>query len=109
MRVVLPKFRIATKLAVRIIWPRSCRGISKKADFSGLCDEDELHLSTIAHMAFIAVDERGTEAGAATGATATIKGQADVAFVVDRPFAYLLRDRASNTILFQGHVTQPRH
>ena len=61
------------------------------------------------HMAFIAVDERGTEAGAATGATATIKGQADVAFVVDRPFAYLLRDRASNTILFQGHVTQPRH
>ena len=49
VRVVLPKFRIATKLAVQdYLAPVMPRAFSKKADFSGLCDEDELHLSTIA-------------------------------------------------------------
>ena len=83
------------------------------ADFSGMTKEDALYIGTVIHQANIDVDERGTEAAAATavgmdtgGCTgpqpATLK-----TFRVNKPFVYFIRDLQTGAILFMGRVTDP--
>ena len=70
-----------------------------------------LFLSDVIHKAFVAVDEEGTEAAAATLQIAIpMSGSAlpPVEFTVDRPFIFLIRDGATGTILFVGRVLDPR-
>ncbi len=86
------------------------------ADFSGMdgascppMDDDPcLIISDVIHEAFVLVNEEGTEAAAATASI----GRGDsippppVEVTVDRPFIFLIRDRATNAILFVGRVVQ---
>jgi serpin B len=70
-----------------------------------------LYISDAFHKAFIEVDEKGTEAAAAT-AVVMAEGSAapmapPVAFHVDRPFLFVLRDRVSGAVLFMGRVEDP--
>ena len=76
------------------------------ADFSGMADADDLYLSSVVHKAFVKVDERGTEAAAATGGTIGVTSMPP-AFTADRPFIFLIRDNATDAILFVGRVTDP--
>ena len=88
-----------------------------RADFSGMdglsCmagDVQCLFISDVIHKAFVAVDEEGTEAAAATAAIAMPASGAPgppLEFTVDRPFIFLIRDRATGTILFVGRVLDP--
>ena len=57
----------------------------------------------------IEVDEDGTRAAAVTGVVGTTSAPVDepLAFDVDRPFVYLLRDRVTGTVLFAGRVLDP--
>lgn len=80
---------------------------SESADFSGMADEKGLYLSAVVHKAFVKVDERGTEAGAATGGTIGVTSLPP-AFTADRPFIFLIRDNATDAILFVGRVMDPR-
>lgn len=79
------------------------------ADFSGMTGTKELSISGVLHQAVIKVTEEGTEAA---GATAVVFGVTSVPVTrpvkIDRPFVYLIRDRATGTILFMGHVVDPR-
>lgn len=80
-----------------------------RADFSGISPRERLLLKAVVHEAFIAVDEEGTEAAAATavigGATG---GPSDiVTLTVDRPFIFLIRDDETGAILFMGRVLDP--
>ena len=79
------------------------------ADFSGMDGDLDLFISAVLHKAFIAVDESGTEAAAATVVIVTRKGLAGnpVEFTIDRPFFFLIRDNPTGTILFLGRVTNP--
>jgi serpin B len=69
----------------------------------------DLYISKILHKAFIAVDENGTEAAAATsvivGTTSIL--QSRINLTIDRPFIFVIRDIASNQILFVGRVLDP--
>lgn len=78
------------------------------ADFSGI--SPDLHIAAVEHQAFISVDEDGTEAAAATAAALiTISGELSLfSFRADRPFLFLIRDRQTGTILFQGRIVDPR-
>ena len=69
----------------------------------------ELCLSDVLHKAYVAVDEQGTEAAAATGGivVATFVIQPRHVFNADHPFIFLLRDRQSGVILFAGRLSQP--
>ena len=80
------------------------------ADFSGMTDQQALYIGNVIHKAFVAVDEEGTEAAAATavimeGATAMMP---DNMLVIDRPFIYFIRDFESGQILFIGRVLNPK-
>lgn len=79
------------------------------ADFSGMDGRMDLAIDDVYHKAFVAVDEKGTEAAAATGVvmrvTAVLATAPQVTF--DRPFIYVIRDQQTGTILFIGQVADP--
>ena len=79
------------------------------ADFSGMTRTKGLQISEVVHKAFVSVDERGTEAAAATGVVMMVSGPSKdpIPVTVDRPFIFLIRDRATGTILFLGRVMNP--
>src|SRR6059058_942449 len=75
---------------------------------------DYLYISQIFHKTFIAVDEKGTEAAAATAvammaATGLMSPPpAPIEVKVDRPFVYAIQHVPSGVCLFLGRVTDPR-
>lgn len=82
---------------------------SPGADFSGMTTEADLFISEVVHKAWVAVDEKGTEAAAAT---AVIMVEAampmePVEVTVDRPFLFAIRHRDTGTLLFLGQVVDP--
>ena len=70
-------------------------------------------MSEVVHKAFVKVDEKGTEAAAATAVMMMGAGAAPsppekpVEFVADHPFLYLLVDRTTGLLLFAGRVADP--
>jgi len=80
-----------------------------KADFSGMTGNHDLFISDVIHKAFVAVDEKGTEAAAATAVMmqATSIMMTDVNLTIDRPFIFIIRDTTSGQILFVGRVLNP--
>jgi len=81
-----------------------------RADFSGMDGNRDLYIGNVVHKAFVAVDENGTEAAAATAVimqiTSALPGE-PIVFTVDRPFLYLIRDMRTGGILFVGRVVAP--
>lgn len=86
---------------------------TEEANFTGISDSAEaekLYISDVLHKAFIAVDEEGTEAAAATAVIiAELSASIDdpFEFRCDHPFIYLIRDERTGAILFLGRVTDP--
>lgn len=81
------------------------------ADFSGMTGKKDLFISDVVHKAFVAVDEEGTEAAAATAVIMEAAGAAmpeGIILVIDRPFVFLIRDLQSGQILFIGRVLDPQ-
>lgn len=82
---------------------------SGRADFSGITEKERLFISAVLHKAFIAVDEAGTEAAAAT-VVMMLKGlppSDGKSFTADHPFLFLIKHRKTGAILFMGCVETP--
>ncbi len=79
------------------------------ADFSGMTGDKDLFIGNVIHKAFVAVDEEGTEAAAATAVVMEATGapMQDILFIVDRPFLFIIRDTVNGQILFVGRVLNP--
>ncbi len=77
-------------------------------DLSGINGVGGLEITDVLHKAFVAVDEAGTEAAAAT---AVVVGETSVPVFsevnLDRPFIFLIRDIETGAILFLGRVVDP--
>ncbi|MBI5157635.1 MAG: serpin family protein [Acidimicrobiia bacterium] len=108
----LPKFEMRNQLS--LVEALQALGISAAfdpgaADFSGMSTEEQLFISGVLHEAFIAVDEAGTEAAAATAVIiGTTSMPTDVvALDIDRPFLFFLQDRVTGALLFVGRVVDP--
>ena len=80
-----------------------------RADFSGMTGNRELFISDVIHKAFVAVDEEGTEAAAATAVIVELAmaPMFDISLTIDRPFIFIIRDTVSGQILFMGRVVNP--
>ena len=80
------------------------------ADFLAMTDNDlQLYISAVLHETWIAVDEDGTEAAAATAVvmsetSALLPGHT---VLVDRPFLFVIHDVEHRTPLFLGRVADP--
>jgi serpin B len=113
--VILPKFQFSAggscmegleKLGMTLAFDVS------KADLSRLTALNNLYISDVVHQARVEVDEKGTKAAAATAvgiAGRSIETPPPEPFLLqaDRPFLFLILDRASKTVLFMGRVTDP--
>jgi serpin B len=86
------------------------------ANFNGIAPRkanDYLAISQVFHKTFIAVDEKGTEAAAATAvtmmATSAMREQPKpIEVKVDHPFFYAIQHVPSGACLFVGRVVDPR-
>ncbi len=81
---------------------------SSGADFTGMTERRELFIHDLKHEAWIAVDEEGTEASAATVAI-SVGGPAEptARLDVDRPFFFVVEDDLSQVLLFVGRLMRP--
>ncbi|KAI9526545.1 Leukocyte elastase inhibitor [Dissostichus eleginoides] len=80
---------------------------SAKADLSGMNGEGGLFLSTVAHKAFVEVNEEGTEAAAATAGMASFCMLREEHFTADHPFLFFIRHNKTKSILFLGRLSSP--
>ena len=70
MVLTMPKFSFDSSFSLKSALSALGMPIAfdpNKADFSGITGNTDLHISDVVHKAFVAVDEEGTEAAAATG------------------------------------------
>lgn len=119
--VLLPKFMVdpAQPLALAEELTRLGMPLAfdpARADFTGISaprnPADRLYISQVFHKAFVRVDEKGTEAAAATAVLMARAGSAmpveqPKEFVADHPFLFVIRDVRSGRILFLGRVVDP--
>ena len=110
VKLTLPKFKVESSFSLN----ETLAGLgmpaafdASQADFSGMDGRRDLFISAAVHKAFVAVDEKGTEAAAATGiamATAAMMNPPEVK--VDRPFLFFIYEQGTGTILFAGRILE---
>ena len=109
--LTMPKFEFDSEFSLKDTLPEMGMPIafSSSADFSGMNGNRELSISDVLHKAFVAVDEAGTEAAAATAVIMelTAAPEPPVEVTIDRPFIFLVRDIETGAILFVGRVMNP--
>ncbi|XP_029004043.1 leukocyte elastase inhibitor [Betta splendens] len=81
---------------------------SAKADLSGMTGKGGLFLSTVAHKAFVEVNEEGTEAAAATAGMVSFCMLREEHFTADHPFLFYIRHNKTKSILFLGRFSSPQ-
>lgn len=112
--VFMPKFHAETEY--QLADPLQALGMklafSPNADFSGISDVKPIYISAVIHKAFVDVDEKGTEAAAATvvgiRAGSAPPPKPPAVFRADHPFIYFIRDTQTGQILFAGRMADPR-
>ena len=124
VRLFLPKFKqepptVDVGTALQALGMRQAFDQPQgSADFSGMAPRlpnAYLAISQVLHKTFLSIDEKGTEAAAATAVIMMRAGSAmrpppeePVEVRVDRPFFYAIQHRPSRACLFVGRVTDPR-
>ncbi|SEQ80469.1 serpin B [Microlunatus flavus] len=113
VELTLPRFTVRSTVDLRP--PLTGLGLTTAftdaAELPGLTATDQLKLQAAKHMGYLALDENGIEAAAATVVTAeATSGSAGPAheLVVDRPFLFVLHDVALRLPLLLGVVVDPR-
>jgi serpin B len=112
--VYVPKYKFTTeslKLSEILMSLGMSVAFNENADFSGIDGTRNLYIGEVIHKAFVAVDENGTEAAAATAViikyrSSAIKKPLPV-FIANRPFIFLIRDVQTNAVLFIGKLNDP--
>jgi serpin B len=113
--VALPKFKMSSGFS--LAQALKAMGLNdafdpERADFSGMDGRAHwLYLSAVLHKAYIEVNEKGTEAAAATAVVVRPSGvrieERPREFQADHPFLFLIRDSTTGSILFMGRVVKP--
>lgn len=74
----------------------------------GLPANESLYVSGVYHNGFVEVNEKGTEAAAATAVVvASRMYEEPMEFVADHPFLFLIKEEKMNVVVFTGRVTNP--
>jgi serpin B len=111
VQLSLPRwtFRTPSPLKDTLIALGMPLAFTDEADFSGMTTDAKLAIKAVLHEVYIAVDEEGTEAAAATAIVMRdVSAPLVEPVVVDRPFLFVIHDVEHGTPLFLGRVTDPR-
>jgi serpin B len=101
----IPKFTLEIEYnLVRDLMALGIEDAFGPADFSGISSES-LFIDRAVHKAFVDVNEKGTEAAAATGVV--MLESMPPTFRADHPFVFVIMDNETGNILFLGKVVDP--
>ncbi|MBB4905123.1 serpin family protein [Actinophytocola algeriensis] len=108
--LALPRF--TTRSAMDLTETLTAAGMplafSDAADFGGITDDAQLRIDSVQHKTFVRIDEKGTEAAAATGVDAhAVSAPVVHTVTVDRPFLFVITDTATGAPLFLGRIADP--
>ena len=125
--VDLPKFKLETEYTLKptLIAMGMSRAFDNRvspneAQFEGMCasqdSEQQLSITEVMHKAFVEVNEKGTEAAAATELSMGVSDGSfeeptipfTPIFRADKPFLFLIREIKTGTILFFGRIIRPQ-
>jgi serpin B len=118
----LPRFKLEPPLMElsKVLVPLGMKSAFNKPQGSANFDrmaprkpDDYLFISEVFHKTFLALDEKGTEAAAATAVVmdrslAVIEKPKPVEVRVDHPFLFAIQHRPSGACIFLGRITDPR-
>jgi serpin B len=116
LNLYLPKWKIIQQFSLTTVLKKMGMNIpfTEAADFSSMVQNNVVKISDVIHKAFVEVSEKGTEAAAATAViikrTTSVEPREEVKinFVADHPFLYYIKDNATGSILFMGHINNPK-
>ncbi|KAM4662411.1 protein Z-dependent protease inhibitor [Discoglossus pictus] len=108
MEVLFPKFSLDQKYKMRkFLQDVGIRDIfGGKANLTRLTDERNIQLTDVTQRAVIDIDEKGTEASAATGSE-IVGYSLPPTIKVDHPFIFMIYDDIFKALLFIGRVVDP--
>jgi serpin B len=113
----MPKFSMDTRYEERSTTPRELHALGMGLAFSNNADFSAMYrppvkaaITFVIHQTFLQVDERGTEAAAATAVGIGLTSAAPQPSIIrfDRPFAFFIREKSTNMILFAGSLYEPK-
>ena len=75
------------------------------AEFDGIFDVKPLYIGFVQHDTYVEVTEEGTEAAAVTTVGMTTTSLPNYPyFIVNKPFAFVIKENSSGIILFMGKI-----
>lgn len=113
VNLFIPKYKLEETLNVNDLLKHMGMGeaFTDKADFSGITGNRDLKIDKVIHKTFLDIDEKGTEAAAATGismnTTAIYSPEKPYIFRADRPFIFMIADKKTKSILWMGRLENP--
>ena len=117
--IALPRFEVSPQPSMSLGEELKKLGMTDAfdadlANFTGIANptdpRERLQISGVFHKAFVKVDEKGTEAAAATAVLMPRAGGApsfEIDFKADHPFLFVIVDKKSGLALFVGRVVDP--
>lgn len=112
VKVSLPRFKVTQQFLLNDILAKMGAEdmFSEFADFAGITPGSEkLYVSHVIHKAFVEVNEKSTEAAAATAVVRCplTSCRRYPMFYADHPFLFIIYHKKSNAILFMGRTIKP--
>ncbi|OCT68278.1 hypothetical protein XELAEV_18039576mg [Xenopus laevis] len=110
VRLSIPKFSISAELDLIEVFKKL--GVtdvfSDEADLTGIVEEAKLKVSKAVHKAVLSIDEKGTEAAAAT-AFEIMPMMLPPNIQYNRPFLLTIYDMETKHTLFLGRIANPKN
>ncbi|KAG1942995.1 leukocyte elastase inhibitor [Pimephales promelas] len=114
VQVSLPKFKMEETYDMKsLLISMGMKDVfdEKKVNLSGMSSNNNLVVTKVIHKAFVEVNEKGTEAAAATAFVVSfgcaMSSTPPKTFIADHPFLFFIRHNPSNAILFYGRLCSP--
>ncbi|MFN8394825.1 MAG: serpin family protein [Bacteroidia bacterium] len=111
--ISIPRFKLDLGGSVRPVLTGMGLGVLfQSADMSRMFQKPQsVAISDVIHKAFVAVDEAGTEAAAATAVVLSrsiSSSTTPLNFRADRPFLFMITHKSTDMVLFLGKVMNPK-
>jgi serpin B len=106
----MPKFKIEVKYKLKefLMSMGMVSAFTSSANFNNMTGRSDLMIDDVIHQSFIEVDEKGTEAAAATAVVVRQKNGEHVVYLnLNRPFVFLIKEHYKGSVLFLGKFNNP--
>ncbi|XP_077175131.1 alpha-1-antitrypsin-like [Paroedura picta] len=108
VNVYIPKCSVNGELNLKdIVYSMGIVDVfTEKADLSGITGQPQHRVNSAIHKAVMVIDEKGTEASAASAMDLVPMSMPDV-FRADHPFLFMLVESSTESIIFMGKISNP--